>query len=330
MKVLALFSGGLDSTLAVKMMTEQGLEVLALNFVSPFCCCDRTKGCSSGIKTKADKLGVEFKSIYLGREYLDIVKNPKHGYGRNLNPCIDCRILKFKKAKEVMNEVGASFIISGEVLGQRPMSQHRQALNLIDKESGLEGIVLRPLSAKYFPTTIAEEKGWVKRDKLLNITGRGRRPQIELAASFGIKDYACPAGGCLLTDDSFSKRVKDLFSFDQDSLDNAKLLRLGRHFRLSPEFKFVVGRNEQENSQILQFARAGDLSFEPMDLPGPSGLGKGKINKKMKSLAAGIIARYTSAENKVKVNCQRIGRGKQEVISVQALDQGELMKVMIA
>ena len=329
MKVLALFSGGLDSTLAVKLMTEQGMEVIALNFVSPFCCCDRSKGCSSGIKAMADRLGVEFKSIHLGQEYLDMVKNPKHGYGRNLNPCIDCRILKFKKAKELMTKIGASFIISGEVLGQRPMSQHRRALELIDRESGLEGVILRPLSAKYFPATIAEKKGWVKRDDFLDITGRGRKVQMKLAADFGIKDYPCPAGGCLLADDSFSKRVKDLFAFDQGSLDNAKLLRLGRHFRLSQKCKFVVGRNEQENNQIMQFAKAGDMCFEPLDIPGPSGLAKGKISKQAKALAVGIIARYTSPKNKVKVSCQKAGRDKQELIWAQALDQKELVKMMI-
>ena len=177
MKALALFSGGLDSTLAIKVILEQGVEVIALNFKSPFCCCDHSNGCGSSIKKMADSLGVEFKMVYLGKDYLKMIKNPKYGYGKNLNPCIDCRILKFKKAKEIMESEKASFLISGEVLGQRPMSQHREALRIIEKESELEGLILRPLSAKLFKETMPESNGWVDRNKLLNISGRGRRPQ---------------------------------------------------------------------------------------------------------------------------------------------------------
>ncbi|MBU2251012.1 MAG: 7-cyano-7-deazaguanine synthase, partial [Candidatus Omnitrophica bacterium] len=228
MKAVALFSGGLDSTLAIKVMVDQGTEVVALNFTSPFCRCQRGEGCSVPISSRAKDLGVTFKSMYLGEEYLEIVKNPKHGYGRNCNPCIDCRILKLKKARILMETIGASFLITGEVLGQRPMSQHREALRIIEKESGLEGLILRPLSAKLFEPTLPEKKGWVNREALLDISGRTRKPQIQLADQLGIKDYPCPAGGCLLADPGFSKRLRDIFQHDEFNLDNVELLKIGR------------------------------------------------------------------------------------------------------
>ncbi|NQT28512.1 MAG: hypothetical protein HQ570_02830 [Candidatus Omnitrophica bacterium] len=329
MKAIALFSGGLDSTLAIKIITEQGVDVVALNFFTPFCCCERSKGCGSLIKEMADQLGVKLKMVYLGQEYLDMIKNPDHGYGKNLNPCIDCRIFKFKRAKEVMLEEGASFVITGEVLGQRPMSQHRQALRTIERETGLEGLVLRPLSAKLFSPTLAEEQGWVKREDLLNISGRTRKPQIRLASNWGIKNYPCPAGGCLLTDSNFCQRLKDLLKHEEVNINNAELLKLGRHFRLGPKFKLIVGRDEKENQKILNLAQQGDFCFESRDLPGPTGIGRGQLDESIKILSAQIIARYTSQEEKVDVLVKTISQPQQEVLSVKAIGEEKIKKYMI-
>ncbi len=203
-KAVSLISGGLDSGLATRLMLELGVELVALNFRSPFCLCNKRGGCSFEAKNLSDRLGIGLKVVSVFDEFVEIVKNPPHGYGSNLNPCIDCRILMFKTAKKFMQEIGASFIVTGEVLGQRPMSQKSPTLRLIEKESGLEGLILRPLSAKLLPETIPEKNGWVNREKLLSISGRGRKEQISLVKEFEMGDYPCPSGGCLLTDPCFS------------------------------------------------------------------------------------------------------------------------------
>lgn len=329
MKAIALFSGGLDSTLAIKTITEQGVDVVALNFSTPFCRCERSKGCGSLIKEMANQLGVKLVIVHLGQEYLDMIKAPDHGYGKNFNPCIDCRIFKFKRAKEVMEEEGASFIITGEVLGQRPMSQHRQALRTIEKESGLEGLVLRPLSAKLFSPTVAEKQGWVRREDLLGISGRTRKPQIQLASDWGIKNYSCPAGGCLLTDHHFCQRLRDLLKYEEVNINNTELLKLGRHFRLNPKFKLIVGRDEKENSKILNLTQEGDFCFEPKDLPGPTGIGRGKLDEFIKILSAQIIARYTSREKEVDILFKTIPESRLETLSAEAVSEEKIKKYMI-
>ena len=318
MKALALFSGGLDSTLAIKVIQKQGVEVVALNFKSSFCRCDKEKGCGSTIKKMADQLGVAVKIIYLGQDYLEMVKNPKHGYGRNLNPCIDCRIFKLKKAKEYMKQINADFIITGEVLGQRPMSQHRQALEVIEKESGLERLILRPLSAQLLPVTLAEEKGWVKRETLLDISGRTRKPQINLASAFGIKDYPCPAGGCLLADPEFSRRLKDAIKYDQFTVNNINLLTTGRYFRMNPFFHLIVGRDENENERLLRAASNEDIIFEPEALPGPTGVGRGNFNEDLLYKCSRIIAWYTDKENTVKVKVKNLSDRSEQTLEVKA------------
>src|SRR4030067_1983115 len=210
MKAIALLSGGLDSTLAAKLVIEQGIELEALNFITVFCnCTGRGETCLASQRA-VESLGIPLKVFNVSEEYLDIVKRPQHGYGSNMNPCIDCRIFMLKKAKDYMKEGSASFLVTAEVLGERPMSQRKDAMRLIEKEAGLEGVILRPLSAKLLPPSIPEKEGWIDRERLLNIQGRSRKTQIELAAFFGIQDYTCPAGGCLLTDPGFAKRIKDL------------------------------------------------------------------------------------------------------------------------
>jgi tRNA-uridine 2-sulfurtransferase len=199
-KAISLISGGLDSTLATKVVMDLGVDVLAANFVSPFCQCSRKDGCRHEARFVSEQLNIPLRIVNATDDFLEMLKKPKHGYGSNMNPCIDCRILMLKKSKELMDEVGASFLITGEVLGQRPMSQRRDAMRTIEKEAGVTGLVLRPLSAKLLEPTIPEEKGWVDREKLLDISGRSRKPQMKMAEDFNIKDYPCPAGGCLLTD----------------------------------------------------------------------------------------------------------------------------------
>ncbi len=305
-KVVALLSGGLDSTLAVKIMKEQGFDVKALAIKTPFCDFDCGHGCGFRVMEVADRLGVDLKTVYLGDEYIEMLKNPKHGYGSGMNPCIDCRVMMFKVAKKYMEDIGAEFIVTGEVLNQRPMSQNKKALKIIEKESGLEGKVLRPLSAKHLEPTEAEKKGLVDRDKLLSIKGRSRKIQFRLAEELGIEEYPNPAGGCLLTDKQFAKRVKDLFEHtDNPSLNDIELLKVGRHFRLG-KAKLIVGRNKDENEKISALAIDKDTLLEARDYKGPIGLLRGSYDDDTLRLAASIVLRYSDApkdkEGIIKVN----------------------------
>jgi len=286
-KAVALFSGGLDSILAVKLIQEQGIEVKGVNFKTPFFGLDKTF-------SAAKSLDMDLEIIDITQELLEILKNPKHGFGKNMNPCIDCHTLMFKKAGEYMSKIGASFILSGEVLGERPMSQNRNSLNIIERESGFEGRILRPLSALLLAETIPEKGRLVDRNKLLNISGRSRKRQMELAVKMGIEDYPSPAGGCKLTEPAFSKRLRDLFIQGVFSLENIELLKLGRHFRLSTDIKLVVGRNKEENEKIKEFFQEGDFLFKAKNLKGPVSLLKGacQANDGFIDKSCQITARY--------------------------------------
>jgi len=216
-----------------------------------------------------EQFGVPLKVIYGGQDYLELVRNPKYGYGSQMNPCIDCRIFLFRKARELMEEVGADFVVTGEVLGERPMSQRLETMRLIERESNLEGRVLRPLSAKCLEPTLPELEGMVDREKLLGIKGRSRKPQIALAEALGVHDYPCPAGGCRLTDPQFANRVRDAIRHEEFTLPEVQLLKLGRHFRLPGGAKVIVGRNEGENSLLSRSASPTDLLLEALGVPGP-------------------------------------------------------------
>lgn len=302
-KAIGLLSGGLDSTLAVKLMMNQGIEVTALNFITPFCVCTR-KGCKHEANRIAEKFDIPIKVVVAGDEYIQMVKNPKYGYGKNMNPCIDCRIFMLKKAKKYMEEMGASFLFTGEVLGQRPMSQRRETMTIIEKEAGMEGLILRPLSAQFFKPTIPEKEGLIDRKKLFRISGRCRKPQMELAEEFGIEDYLCPAGGCRLTDIQFAKRVKEAFEHDEDSIQDMNLLKYGRHFRLPSGVKVIVGRNEEENSIISRFAEEKDLLMEVVGFGSPITLLKGSRNEEDVKMAASVCVRYSNYKGKAEI---RIG-----------------------
>jgi tRNA U34 2-thiouridine synthase MnmA/TrmU len=298
-KALALLSGGLDSTLAVKVMLDQGIEVEALNFISPFCTCTgKNAGCKSEAVRVAAEFNIPIKVMNKGVEYLDIVRNPRHGYGKGMNPCVDCRIFLLRKAREYMAESGADFVFTGEVLGQRPMSQRRDTLRVIERESGLAGLLLRPLSARHFDPTIPELKGWVDRNRLLAIQGRSRKEQIQLAAELDVKNYPCPAGGCLLTELSFVSKVKDVFAHSKElNLRDFRLLKLGRHFRLSRATKLIVGRDDGENTLLENAVQPEEATLRWLDGGSPLGLLLGNINDAALETAAKIMLRYTRAES---------------------------------
>ncbi len=260
MKAVLLLSGGLDSTLAAKVVLEQNIELVAVNFVTPFCTCTR-KGCRSEARRVAENLNIPIRVIHADEEYIDLVRHPKHGRGKNMNPCIDCRIFFFSRAGHLMEEVGARFVVTGEVLGERPMSQHRDALRFIEKESGLRGLILRPLSARLLEPSVPEQQGWVDRERLLAIQGRSRKQQIALAGELGIVDYPCPAGGCRLTDPQYARRIRESFDHDEADIRHIILLRYGRHFRLPSGAKVVVGRDEGENAVLETLTPASGFLF---------------------------------------------------------------------
>ena len=332
MKAITLLSGGLDSTLATRVIMEQGVELEALNFMTVFCTCTNRGATCLASQKAVETLGIPLKVFNVSEEYLGVVKHPKHGYGRNMNPCIDCRIFMLKKAKAYMEESGAVFIVTGEVLGQRPMSQRKDAMHLIEKEAGLEGLILRPLSAKVLTITIPEREGWVDRERLLNISGRSRKPQIELADHYGIHDYPCPAGGCLLTDPGFTKRMKDLMVYDpQFSLNDVHLLKMGRHFRFSNGVKLVVGRNEEENQKIQTFAQGEDILLKVSSFPGPLSLLRGKLNEGDIEKAAAITVHYGKGKDlgKIEVTYKGVDEDHHQSLSASPISRGEIERLMI-
>jgi len=332
MKAVALLSGGLDSTIAARLVLDQGIELEALNFMTVFCTCTNRDATCLASQKAVETLGIPLKVFNVSEEYLDVVRYPKHGYGSNMNPCIDCRIFMLKKTKAYMEESGASFIVTGEVLGQRPMSQRRDAMRLIEKEAGLESLILRPLSAQFLPVTLPEKEGWIDREKLLDIHGRSRKPQMKLAEKYNIRDYPCPAGGCLLTDPGFGRRMKDLMDHDPDfSLNDVHLLKFGRHFRLSPDAKLVVGRNEEENRKIETFAKAGDVLLKAARYPGPVSLLRGREDGKALGKAASITARYGKAKemDPVEVHYRKAEGSEHQSLFVSPVEESELQDWMI-
>ncbi|MDO9465084.1 MAG: tRNA 4-thiouridine(8) synthase ThiI [bacterium] len=292
MKAVALISGGLDSALGAKVVMEQGVEVYGFTVVHVFSESIKTVA-SSYAERSADELGIILYSHKASRDFLNIVKHPRYGYGKNMNPCLDCRIYMLIKAGQYMKKIGASFLITGEVLGERPMSQRRDAMNIVDRDSGLKGLILRPLSAKLLSPTIPEIKGWISRDRLLDIQGRSRKPQFMLANQYGIREFSAPAGGCLLTEPNFSKRMKDLIKFKPDfMLKDVELLKIGRHFRLPSGTKVIIGRNEQENNKLLKLAGDKMIHLEPQNVPGPVVLVESNINDEDIRTAALLCSMY--------------------------------------
>lgn len=304
-RAVGLLSGGLDSALAARLLLEQGIDVLGLHLESP-------TSCRNDVREVASELGIPLVVRAKGEEYLRLLRHPRFGYGRNMNPCLDCRIFMFQLGRPYLEEFGAQFLFTGEVLGQRPMSQMRSAMKRIDRESGLEGWILRPLSARLLPQTEPEKRGWVDRGMLLDIWGRGRLRQLELARRYGLRSYSSPGGGCLLTDPHFARRLRDLFDHTAEAganEDDVALLRVGRHVRAREDLKIVVGRDAGENQRLLHFESPQRWLIEPLGFSGPTALVCGPFSEE--ALAAGIelIARYSrdrSAESQVRWRAGRL------------------------
>lgn len=323
-KAIALLSGGLDSTLAVLVLLRQGIDVTAVTFLTHFGCdISDSSSCSKNPFPAAEKFGFTVKLCHLADKFIEIVRNPVFGHGKNMNPCIDCRILMLREAKDLMEMTGADFIVTGEVLGQRPMSQRRDTLNVIDREAGLKGYVLRPLSAKLFSPTEPEKAGHVDREMLYGFNGRSRKPQMALAKELGLTDYPAPAGGCLLTEPNYTYRLRELLAFTPEpSHKDLNLLRLGRHFRLSPTCKAVVGRDEKENEAIEALAGKEDYVLLVEDFGSPSVLLSGKGSEDFLPLAASFCARYSDAKHlsEVEVSVSRGGDSFRVTVSPAAMD----------
>lgn len=332
-KAVALFSGGLDSTLAILTILKQGIDVKALSFLTPFntSIAGKSLHVSNG-GSFSNQFGFDVQIRHLEETFIDMVKNPKFGYGKNMNPCIDCRILMLKEAKLLMDETGADFIITGEVLGQRPMSQRRDTLNRIDREAGVKGYILRPLSAKLLDVTIPESGGIVSRDVLHDFRGRSRKPQIDLAREFRLIHYPAPAGGCLLTEPIFAYKLKDLLAHNQDSgVRDIALLKVGRHFRFSPGCKIIVGRDRKENEILESLAVSSDCMITIEGHGSPTTLVSGAINDEALRVAASLCARYSDAKElphmQARVITQRgtystrISRASNEIVEALRIDR---------
>jgi tRNA U34 2-thiouridine synthase MnmA/TrmU len=296
---IALFSGGLDSALAILLMLRQNIEVTALTFMTHFGCDlgDRSS-CGANPYPAAEKYGFNVKLMHLGQKFVDIVERPKFGRGKHMNPCTDCRILMLTEARQFMEMVNADFVITGEVMGQRPMSQVKSRLKITEEESGLAGKLLRPLSAKRLPPTEPELSGMVDREQLEGIEGRSRKRQLELAAQFDLEDYPTPASGCLLTDQGYSNRLRDLMQHtDRLSFDDLNLLKVGRHFRLSPGAKAIVGRHQKDNKLLTGYRQDHHLHLEALGTGSPVTLlvGPDRAQEVIRRAAA-ITARYCDAK----------------------------------
>jgi len=328
---IALFSGGLDSALAILLMLRQNIEVTALTFMTHFGCDlgDRSS-CGSNPYPAAEKFGFNVKLMHLGQKFVDIVVNPKYGRGKNMNVCIDCRILMLREARELMEMVNADFIITGEVLGQRPMSQTKDKLNLVLKQANLKGKLLRPLSGKLLPPTEPELSGLVDREQLEGISGRGRKRQLELATEFGLKDYSSPASGCLLTDAAYSVRLRDLLAHSERvTFDDLNLLKAGRHFRLDKDTKVIVGRNEQDNQLLLSYKQPYHVQLEALNVGSPITLLVGNATDENIKKAAMITARYTSAKNRPQVELTLTGDGGERKVVVAPAADEELQPLAV-
>jgi tRNA U34 2-thiouridine synthase MnmA/TrmU len=309
--------------LAAQLLRGQEIEVLALFFETPFFPSARARESARSIR-------LPLKVIDITERHLEVVKRPKYGYGGNMNPCLDCHALMLRAAGEMLQPEDARFIITGEVLGQRPMSQNKKALGIVARESGYEGLILRPLSAKRLPLSVPEKMGWVDRDRLMDFSGRSRKPQSALAEKLGIRDYPTPAGGCLLTDEAFSRRLKDLLSSSAPIAHrDLELLKLGRHFRLTADTKLIVGRNQTENQAIQSLSGEEDTVLKPISVPGPTVLVLGELPSEMVDLAASFVASYGDAPDNELTVVRLTRKGGERVVKVSGTGKDVLRKYIL-
>lgn len=297
-KGILLYSGGLDSLIAAKLLINQGIDIKGLHCILPYFPPDQDPN-SLRSSQLASQIGLKLVHYRCGDDYISMMRNPLHGYGKEINPCIDCKIFFLNRASELMNELGADFVATGEVVGQRPMSQLKHTLNHIEKETGLTGRLLRPLSAKILKPTIVEIEGKVDRNRLLDISGRGRKKQLALAEEYGIKDFELPAGGCLFTDKNIASRIRDAFLSETSiSQLDLYLMKIGRHFRINKNLKIIVSRNELESIELEKYRIYSDYFFYP-DFSGPSVFVRGHISEEDMKIIQGVISRYSKASNSI-------------------------------
>lgn len=324
-KALALVSGGLDSILAAKIVRDQGIEVTGICFKSAFF------GPENAIRM-AEVIDIPLIVIDFTDEHIEMTKNPKHGYGKNMNPCIDCHALMLKLAGRRMEDMGADFLITGEVLNQRPMSQTRQSLDIVKRESGYASKVLRPLCAKNLPLTEMEEKGLVDRERLLDIQGKSRKVQMELAEKLGIRDYPSPAGGCKLTEPNYSKRLRDLYDNSRDfDIKDIEMLKIGRHFRISPKVKLISTRDAGEYNKIKAYIKDGDFVFDAVEYNGSTIILRGTPEDEDIVLAAAIAARYSKGNTRetVMVKYMLHNESNEHTIDVKPAKDEDIEKFML-
>ncbi len=314
-KAIALLSGGLDSALAAKLVKDQGVDVVGLHLVTPF-------GCDTDVKKVAESLSIPLLFKEKGAAYLDLVEKPRYGYGKNMNPCIDCRIFMFQLADVIRQDEKADFIVTGEVMGQRPMSQTKVSIGIIDKKSPIEGLVVRPLSATRFEPSIPEQLGWVDREKFFGITGRARNEQLAMAKSIGVSEFAPPGGGCLLTDSAFSQRLRDFFEHqapvsEEQKMAQAQTLRLGRHFRMSHKFKVIISRNDLENQKLESLWQAsGGAFFYPENFQGPAAIAYGDLTEGTQGLVGALLSRYGKSHQSDKPTVRVLAKNLDQIIPI--------------
>jgi hypothetical protein len=312
-KALGLFSGGLDSILAALILQKQRVEVTGIAFATAFFDTDKAE-------KAAGLMGIPLIVRTIGEIHLEMVKNPRYGYGRNMNPCIDCHAMMFNFAGQIMEQQGFDFLFSGEVLGQRPMSQNRSALQAVAKHSGYSHSILRPLSACLLPVTPMEEQGLVDRSRLFDIQGRTRRRQKELATQWGLVDYPSSGGGCLLTEKSFSGRLRDLFAHQPEAdVADVELLKLGRQFRISPRAKLTLGRNQSDNKAIKMVAKPSDVLLCAVNFAGPVGLVSGTPEPSDLATSCAILASYGKGQNQLQVDVLAKRHDSEKRITVRPL-----------
>lgn len=336
-KAVALISGGLDSMLAVRVIQEQGIQVEGINFFTGFCVeghthairkKDQAKPKRNNALWSAEQLGIKLHIVDIVEEYKDVVFNPRYGYGAHLNPCLDCKIFMVKKAREWMEAHDFDFIITGEVVGQRPKSQRKDTLPLVQRDSGIEDRLVRPLCAKNLPETLPEREGWLDRERLYDFSGRSRKPQMALARQFGFEDYAQPAGGCcFLTDQQYSVKLDDLWrarGSKQYEMDDIMLLKVGRHIRPKPDFKLIVSREEGEG-KFLRGYRKQYPHLKMVSHAGPLSLIDGTLSEEDLQLAAGIVARYSQGRNADQVTLEYVdSEGNSRELKVAPLAPNEI------
>jgi tRNA-specific 2-thiouridylase len=341
-KAVGMLSGGLDSTLAIQLMLEQNIKVTALHFRTAFSYVERSRSAGHGPIMRSDAewaavtLGIDLEVVDVSDAYLPLVLNPRYGYGSGMNPCVDCRIFLLQQAKAWMEEHNYHFVFTGEVVGQRPKSQMRPSLNTVERESGLRGYLLRPLSAKLLESTVPEQRGWVDREKLHAISGRGRKTQIALAERFGITDYAQPSGGCCyLIDKTYARRMRDFLAHEgveAMAFEQARLLALGRHLRLPSGRKVIVGRHERENEYLDTYNVEG-IWLVTADHPGPTTLVPGKPTQEETELAAQITARYSDGGSEPTVRIyvyDQAGRQERvETLTTEPMSKEKIKALMV-